>query len=489
MIIPNFVGPSFTLKNTNADAELCMNRFPANIGSQSAGAKAPWILQPCPGFQTAVEVAQSPGRGTFALGAVANRGFGAVGFKLYEYTFNSATEVWSATDRGDIDSDTNPVTFAWNGAPGDMVFTSGGTPYAYDLNANTFGAISTFSAVNIQQVVYLNGRFILLDAENNTAYWSDLNAATFDLGNAFSRSTAPDPWVSMSVVRGNLWLLGTQTTDVYATTTDPNNPYAPIPGAYIEYGSAAPFSVSNLDSRLFAVTKNANGQGQARLSNGYELERISNDAVEFAWQGYETIEDAVAFSYQEQGHYFTVVNFPTAGKTWAYDATDRQWHQRGHWNSDTYAYDVYRPQYYMSLFGFNLVQDNQTGALYQMSTEFHTDVDGEGIRWERRTPAQWDGHQLNRIFYPGIRIDMKTGTGEALTTPPIVSLRYSDDGGVSFPVELEASIGNLGQSQLAVDFLMLGSSNNRVWSLVGSDDAYYGIIGAVYRPDPVVGLS
>lgn len=488
MIIPGFVGPSFTLKNTNADAEMCMNRFPANIGAQSAGAKAPWILQPCPGFETAVGVAQSPGRGLFALGAVENRGFGAVGFKIYEYLFDSATETWSATDRGDIASDDRPVTWAWNGAPGDMVFTSGGVVYAYDLSNDNITDVSSLSGVNIQQVVYLNGRFLALDADNNTVYWSDLNAATFP-GDAFSRSTAPDPWVAMSVVRGQLWLMGTQTTDVYQTTTDPNNPYAPVSNFYIEYGCAAAFSATNLDGTLVAVTKNANGQAQVRRSNGYELDRISTDAVDYALSTYDEVSDAVAFSYQEQGHYFCVINFPTAGATWVYDTTDRVWHQRGKWNSDLNAYQTYRAQYSMSLFGFNMVQDNQTGTLYTMSTDFNTEVDGEGIRWERRTPAQWDGNQLNRIFYPGIRIDMKTGTGAPLTTPPVISLRYSDDGGLSFPVELDASIGNIGESMLSVDFLMLGSSRNRVWSLVGSDDAYYGIIGAVYRPDPTVGVS
>ena len=42
-----------------------------------------------------------------------------------------------------------------------------------------------------------------------------------------------------------------------------------------------------------------------------------------------------AYAYQEQGHTFYVLNFPTAGATWVWDVTTDVWHERGFWNANS----------------------------------------------------------------------------------------------------------------------------------------------------------
>ncbi len=490
-VVPNFLGPSYTSQSPNADAELCMNWYVERMESQ--GAKVPYVLYPCPGFTSSATVAQSPGRGLFATGGLTNRLFGVVGFKLYEYTSNGTV----TNDRADLDSDGFPATFATNSA-GQMMITSGGSLYCYTLSGDSIEKITTFSGggIPIRQVTYLSDRFVALDATDSTFYWSAIldgsQSTGWDLGSATLRSTEPDPWVSMSVVQGQLWLLGSLTSDVYYTTNDPLSPYLPIPGALLEQGCAAGFSRCDLDSTLAWVGQNTNGRGMIWRSSGYAPVRISTHAVEYAIQGYSTIADAVAFAYQDQGHSFYVVNFPTAGATWVYDTATQLWHQRGFWNVSQSAYTVYRVQYAASCFNQNFVLDNSTGTLYTMSITVGTDVDGSAIRRERRSPHQWDGASLNRVFFPGMQIDMQTGLGlNADSTVPSIDLTWSDDGGLTYPVQTKqaASAGNLGQYQVRVLYLQLGSSRDRVWRLVTNMTVPARLLQAVYRPDPIVGAN
>ncbi|MFE1676613.1 hypothetical protein ACFMJE_18460, partial [Acinetobacter baumannii] len=61
---------------------------------------------------------------------------------------------------------------------------------------------------------------------------------------------------------------------------------------------------------------------------GYTGKRISTHAIEYAIQSYSTITDAIAFTYQQEGHSFYVLTFPTADKTWVFDVSTELWHER-----------------------------------------------------------------------------------------------------------------------------------------------------------------
>ena len=49
---------------------------------------------------------------------------------------------------------------------------------------------------------------------------------------------------------------------------------------------------------------------------------VSNHALEQALQSYSTISDAICFGYQDAGHQFYVMSFPTANKTWVFDTVE-----------------------------------------------------------------------------------------------------------------------------------------------------------------------
>jgi hypothetical protein len=52
-----------------------------------------------------------------------------------------------------------------------------------------------------------------------------------------------------------------------------------------------------------------------------------------------TLEDAVAYTYQIEGHEMYVVTFPSVGNglTWVYDLATQSWHKWLYWNGAEYT--------------------------------------------------------------------------------------------------------------------------------------------------------
>ena len=108
----------------------------------------------------------------------------------------------------------------------------------------------------------------------------------------------------------------------------PDFPLQRIQGAYNEIGCVAAYSVAKLDNGVFWLGADARGEGIVYRTNGYTGVRISTHAVEWQIQQYASMSDAVAYTYQQDGHAFYVLNFPTANTTWVYDAATQAWHER-----------------------------------------------------------------------------------------------------------------------------------------------------------------
>jgi hypothetical protein len=100
--------------------------------------------------------------------------------------------------------------------------------------------------------------------------------------------------------------------------------------------------------------------------DGYRPVRISTHAQEYEWSTYSTISDAVAYAYQDQGHAFYVLYFPTVSKTWVYDTATQLWHERGYWDATVGAYTAHRSWWHVFAFGKHLVGDWKTGTIYEM---------------------------------------------------------------------------------------------------------------------------
>lgn len=467
---PGFIGPSYTTQNPIAADDECVNWMPSKI--ESGTGPASYVYDPAPGFETYCTTGADPIRALFTLNGGS---FAVSGEDLYELpTVSGGSSILRAT--GLNNPDDGLVSIAGNGDAGrQLALTASSQLYAFDLITNTLTAIDPTSVPNAVTVVFQDGYGIALDPNTSTIYLSDLEDFTSWPGDSAQRNDTPDKWVAMieRVGAREVWLCGSQTTSVYYNDGNADFPFVPNPSVAIARGIAAPNSLALLNGLPCWLADDLT----VRYSTGYTANRISTHAVEFAISQMTTVSDADAFTYDEQGHQFYVLNFPTANQTWTFDLVSQLWHRRGAWNG--LDYDVLPVRCHIYANGAHLVGSRTDGTIYQQSQAFATDIDGvTGIRRMRRAPHLVSS--LNRVIYDRFQLHMQVGIGLASGqgSDPQAMLRWSDDGGQSWSSVYSASAGAIGEFRTRVIWRKLGMARDRVFEVTCSDPIPWRLVDA-----------
>ena len=468
---PGFCGPSYQSQSLIASVERSMNWYVERI--EVPYGKARQVLYPTPGLLRLSTAAQSP---TKALFAQNSRCFLAAGRKYYQV----AAGTYALTELGTIAADQYPVTINTSGDAGSENFvTAGGTGYLHDLGTGTFTSVVSGATMG----GLLDGYFLRFDIATSTLAISDLlDGTTWDPLQFVQRSSASDPWKAMLVRQPGIWLLGEETGDIYYNANAFPFPFRQIANVRIAEGIAAPFSLKDFSTGPIWLTYSSKGGGRVVQAQGYRPTRISNHAVEWAISQYRKnsrIDDAVAFVYEDLGHEFYELNFPTAGATWVYDGTTQQWHERGHWNVGQMRYEAWGPQYHTTFDGKHIVGDHRSGAIYEMSATQYADTDGDVLRRERITPALMDGMRLVR--YPRFELLLEAGIGTADVTNPQIALSISRDGGRTFGPERLCSAGASGEFARRLIWTKNGAARQLALKVVATDKVPWRLINMFFQ--------
>lgn len=400
----SLVGASYSSQSVNAAAQTCMNWYLERIETED---NAKFVNYPTPGKRLAYNLGPiGPIRGEYTLNG---RSFAVSGTNLWELNADK-----TKVNRGPVVSDGNPVSFA--GGPTQVLIASAGNAYVFDTKLNTLVPIPA-QISNVLMVGYSDGFFLALLINSNgvgVIQASAINDATTWPGDSFTGiEVFTDTPNAIFIDHREMWVFGPKAIQPYFDSGNTPFPFDVIPGAYIESGLVAPFSVAKLDNSLFWLGADERGQGVVRRANGYQPVRVSNHAIEFAIQGYSTISDAVAYGYQDQGHEFYVLTFPSANKTWVYDAATGLWHERGFWNVQAGAFTRNLAQYHTFNFGKHLVGDPTGPFIYEQSISI-LDDNGSNIRRVRRAPHISNEQKL--ISYQKLQVYLETGLATFDTT-------------------------------------------------------------------------
>jgi hypothetical protein len=317
-----------------------------------------------------------------------------------------------------------------------------------------------------------------------------------------------------------------------------------------ETGIAAPWSVAKMDNTIWWLGQDNRGQGVVYKAGGggYTAQRVSTHAVEWQIQSYERIDDAFAYTYQQDGHTFYVLTFPTADATWVFDAATNLWHERGGWNGTRFT--RHRSNCQCSFNNQIIVGDYKNSNIYALDFNAYDD-NGEVQRCLRSWRALPPGvNELKRQAHHSLQIAAETGVGLSgnCTSPagtdlatesspedillrtaatilqrdaavvqssaqissgyylitesglgielstdivtgacPKFMLRWSDDGGHTWSNYHTASLGSIGQTSTRAIFRRLGMAvklRDRVYELSVSDPVKLAITGAMLDVTP-----
>ena len=399
---------------------------------------------------------------------------------------------------------------------------------AYYINKAYTISSEQMYALNFTVIPNTDGAFTgadVVDTVDNYFVYNDPNTQLFAASDALSPITqplsfaskdgSPDNLVSLIVDHREIYLLGENSSEVWTDVGAFPFPFQRIPGTSTQHGIVAKFSVSRVGNSFAYLSQNIRGQAQIMMMQGYTPTRISTHAVENTLVN-QYVGDAIAWTYQLEGHEVYVVSFPTLDLTWAYDNTSGMWH-KWLWVDSNNVYHRHRGNCLALFQGMVLVGDWQNGKIYELDPNNYTD-DGDEIRRLRRCPHLVE--DLQREFFDELQLQFQPGVGIGGTftntniyvsdpyiiapaqisiipslativigsatnidqtstyTNPRAMLRWSNDGGSTWSREYWIPIGQQGKYKNRAIWRRLGTARDRVYEVVITDPVKAVIVSA-----------
>lgn len=407
-------------------AQECVGYYPQT--PQTQGALSSSALFYTPGIDQVATAGDGPGRGFDLFDRefyfVSGGGF----FKM-----NSSFII---TSLGNIAGSPARCSLTNNGTT-IAIQVPGGDGYFYDktngLQVITDATYKSFQEQEggVQAVATKDGFFVYttkfefflssLVTENGGRNFDGLQFGTAEI--------QPDPNVRPAVIKNELVIAGVDTHEFFQNTGGSGQPFQRIQNATLDKGLVGRFSFIEHDNS-YVFMGGGEGEGVSVWRGGPgAAQKISTSAIDllFSEATLAELEEAFAFSYNEEGAFF--VGFTFGSKTIVYDSTASAiqgrpvWHRRATGDSRWRVNDV------ADIFGVNIVTDNVDGRIGLMSRDFVTEY-GETVK--RQFSGAFFANQGNPVFVNQLEVRNETGVGNTASTDPQQKLELSIDGGRTF---------------------------------------------------------
>lgn len=443
---------SNTAEQDISGSEALINVYP----SESTGGKYEFNLLNTPGLGFYCELPTYPILGMYENGS---RAFAATPSKLYEVYNNGDFK-----ELGDIKISGRAI-FADNGLQ--VVLVDGFKGYYYDISTEEVNQITSDAFYPSRTVTYQDGYFVFERKDTGQFFLSDLLSVNFDATRFATAEAQPDNLVSVISDHRELFLFGTDTTEVWYNNGSSTFAFARNQAAFIEKGCAAPYSVAKQNNTVFFIGSDL----RVYSLTGYVPVPISSNAVEKTLKNVD-LSDAFAYTYQNEGHLFYVLTIPANNITWSFDVSTGAWHIMK-------SYNFKRHNAGSSIF-FNfktLIGDFQSGRIYVMDSGFYT-ADKEPIVKEFVLPTVSFGREF--VSVASFELDMRSGVGlvSGQGSDPIVYLSFSKDDGKTWSNLKEGKIGKIGEYLTRVKWNRLGSARQFIFKIRTSEPIPIDIGGA-----------
>jgi len=271
---------------------------------------------------------------------------------------------------------TGPVSFVDNGIEG-LLVDGGGVGWTINLANNQFALLvdPTGSFTGASRVDYID-TFILFNYVGTNRWGSTLsNEIVFDPLFIASKTSWPDPLANIVVNKHYILLIGELKSEIWYDAGGTLFPFQILPGTNIEHGTVAPASIAYSDVNTYFLSNNLQGKAMVLKISNFSATRVSNHALEFQIQQMAaagTITDAIGMCFQQGGHPFYVLTFPTGNQTWVLDESSGEWSQWV-WTDSNGGLNRWRGNCCANVYGMTLVGDHANGQIYSADMNYFLD--------------------------------------------------------------------------------------------------------------------
>jgi hypothetical protein len=350
-----------------------------------------------------------------------------------------------------------------------------------------FAQITDPNFLGSDRVDFIDGWLLFNQPETQNIYTNAPTPYTLIFQGAFyaKADVASDNVRTHATNNREWWVIGERHSEVWDDTGAANFGFSRVPGVAPQIGCAAKHSIARLGDSLAWLARSERGENVVVRTAQYSFESISDHNVEHAISSYPYVADAIGDVYEDEGHLFYVLTFPTADATWVYDATTSIklgrpcWHQRASWNANTGTFHRDRGNCFMNLQNLRLVGDFQNGQIHRLSRTVYDDA-GNILKSVRRAPIIWSKADRKRLFFGSLQIDFAPGVGLSVGqgSNPHLILRQSNDSAQTWPIQRLVPVGKIGESKNRAMTRRMTFGRNTVFEVEYTEPTNRDIVGA-----------
>ncbi len=434
----NLIGGAYTLDNIEIDAQSCINWY-----AQSAEAGGRNALIPTAGLVAKYDL----GNAVKGMAVLSNNWLIVVAGDTVYRIKDDVNESVGTVANSEL------VTIVDNGQV--AVIATGSNLYQVDLTSWVLSEITADGFNGCQYIDFLDGYFVFATPNTGRFAWFGLYDTEFKALNYATAEGDPDKLVRLIVVGRELWAFGEHSTEVYYNTGDKNLPFRRMGGAFMTVGCEAPRTVAKLGGSLVFIAKTEAGGRQVCITQGYQPKRISTHALEQVLENAD-VAQATAFSYQQLGHGFYVLNLPDMDKTFVFDSLTGLWHERA-WRDGDGNLHRYRGEHHAYDGTDNLLGDWENGKVYALKNDVFTD-DGKPVYRERVIP--FFPSEKKNISYARLELEMAVNSA---TDKQTINMSWSDDYAKSWHKDMSQKLGVKDDDVKRVVWRRLGTGRQRTF--------------------------
>lgn len=399
----------------------------------------------------------------------------------------------NAVNLGSLATYSGYVSMINNGSQ--LLLDDGLHGYTYTFATYVFAQVTDPNYVPSGYVTAQASRAIFMVPNSNVFFISNL--ADYTTWNALNFATAesiPQRGVAAFATPIDLFLFGEKNTEVWALTSDSLFPYAPRTGVNIPYGCAARRTIVYVNGTLLWLSKNDQGQAMLMSLANYSPQLQLDEAAQYQLSQISTISDAYAFSFQQAGHVFYALVFPTANKSFLYDIATQTLIDWSSWSITDYT-EAGTPNYtngrhlsscYAFFDGMHVIGDYRGGGnLLILDSNTYTDYNcgpDNSIYVEWRTSITHKNKY--RVYLSSVELDMETGVSpihnsNETTNDPELILALSKNGGRSYDYKRRVNIGFTGEFKKRPRKRNWGTFRDGSFKIYGNHSCFIAIFGII----------
>jgi hypothetical protein len=466
MKVISLFGGSTRAKSLAVTAQRRLNCYYENRPDQD---KAKVVIYGTPALVTAFTVAPalSPNPIIRALAGTDNSMYAVMG--KYFARVNPANGVVMASGVMGTTSSNCEIALSTTQA----VIVDGLKGYLFNIATGKLTVISPWQATGAQTVTFVSG-FFVAEQPGTQNFWvsNAFDGSTWNALAFAAAATNSDSILAVDELNGNLVIFMTQSMEFWVNQGLFPEPFIPLPSAANTFGLAAINSRVHCDQAIIFLAESTQGIAQAARLDGYNVTIISDPDLEYIWNSYPQVANAVALTYQRNAHIFYQITFPSAnngaGESWLYDCSTHLWSTVQTGTSLQGARHQGQLSVYSS--GQIFLSDPLINILYTMSDTQYTEL---GFPIMREIVTRHVLSNFNRVRISLLYLDMDVGQGLqnqlAQGYAPMVMIQYSKDNGHTWSNERWVSVGRAGAYMTRAVWRRFGSARDYVFKIRMTD--------------------